>query len=533
MEQTGRCLGGRYTLLQVIGQGGTSRVYLAEDEKLRCKRAIKEVRKDFRQDPLLWRKEWEMIRQLHHPYLVQMFDVVEEQESIYFVMEYVEGWTVKELLKQGRRFSEKQCIRLGKEICQVLFYLHTRNPPVIYRDLKPSNLMLREDGRIVLIDLGTAREYKNGSREDTICWGTPGYAAPEQLSGKAQSGCAADIYSFGVVLFEMVYGKDFSPKEAGKPIDGLGVVLERCTRMEPERRYFSCEEILKDLERVPFLGEKNRKRWERKKWQFTILLLMTGLLFVTSGLLHQQSGELLEKGYERWMEAGKRSTEEKQREECFRRAAKVNPWRGEAYEALLMEYRAQGFSKREYEQMVEFLEEVDEKGMSREFCLQQSGAYGAFAYQMGQACFFEWNGYGNKRCANPWLTAALETGELSEEEQEAARCLEKISSYYEELWRTMEYVEDIGSYVKFWEDLKELCRLATPQMKSLVQKEVVSQILSYGEQFAEAGISPQQQKQVLQEIQKETGEKETEFQKVITEGIEVMDLLEKGLKGNE
>lgn len=261
MLETGELVNGRYKILHKVGQGGMSVVYLAQDEWENRQWAIKEVRREgvqnFRVVEQGLTTETNMLKKLNHPNLPHIVDVIENEERFLIVMDYIRGISMKDRLEQVGAFSQEDVVRWGKQLCDVLEYLHMQNPPVIYRDLKPANIMLKPDGDIKLIDFGTAREYKTGNQEDTINIGTVGYAAPEQYGGMGQSDARTDIYCLGVTLYQMVTGKNpCEPPYLIVPIrqwdQGLSAKLEeiilRCTQMNPEDRYQSSREVFWELE---------------------------------------------------------------------------------------------------------------------------------------------------------------------------------------------------------------------------------------------------------------------------------------------
>lgn len=261
MLRPGEKISGRYRILHKIGQGGMSVVYLAEDELEGRQWAVKEVRREGVQDFRVVEQglitETNMLKRLNHPNLPRIAEVVENEESFLIVMDYIEGISLKDKLDQTGAFSQEDVIRWGKQLCNVLGYLHSQNPPIIYRDLKLANIMLRPDGDIELIDFGTAREYKTGNQEDTINIGTVGYAAPEQYGGRGQSDARTDIYCLGVTLYQLVTGKNpCEPPYLMMPIrywnpelsPELEQVILRCTELEPEDRYQSCAELFAALD---------------------------------------------------------------------------------------------------------------------------------------------------------------------------------------------------------------------------------------------------------------------------------------------
>ena len=180
----------RYKIIRVIGRGGSSCVYLAENIRLHNRLAIKEVYKNGRivenQNTMLI-SELSILTKLRHPGLPTIYDVIYTAQSILIVMEYIEGVSLDKHLLQNGACREEDVIKWGKQLCDVLKYLHSQQPPIIYRDMKPANIMLKPDGTVSLIDFGTAREFKSSSVEDTTCLGTQGYAAPEQYGGHGQT----------------------------------------------------------------------------------------------------------------------------------------------------------------------------------------------------------------------------------------------------------------------------------------------------------------------------------------------------------
>ncbi len=206
--QAGRLLENRYRILGLLGQGGMGRVYLAEDERLPGKKwAIKELRPGPAQRELL-AKEARMLAECSHPGLAAVTDFIpaNAQGVCYLVMEFIQGQTLLQLLREKGPLSWAQTAGIGMELCQVLAYLHEERPvPIIHRDLKPSNVMLDGNGRVRLIDFGTARHYSQGAEADTVRLGTLGFASPEQLVGR-QTDARSDLYALGAVLHFLLEG---------------------------------------------------------------------------------------------------------------------------------------------------------------------------------------------------------------------------------------------------------------------------------------------------------------------------------------
>lgn len=213
-EQT--LLNGRYQLVMRIGQGGMGAVYKATDTRFNNRTiAVKEMsRVGLTQSQILeaegaFERESHLLADLLHPNLPRIYDHFNEDERSYLVMDFIEGQTLDEYLEQigGGPVPLEQVLLWGEQLCDVLNYLHTHQPPIIFRDLKPQNVMISENGHLYLIDFGIARIFKPGQSHDTVALGSPGFAAPEQY-GKAQSTPRSDIYSLGALLHCLLTGVD-------------------------------------------------------------------------------------------------------------------------------------------------------------------------------------------------------------------------------------------------------------------------------------------------------------------------------------
>ena len=195
-----------YEVKSVIGKGGMSTVYLAEHKRLGTRWAVKQVAKQ-QGAQFDFLAEANILKRLQHPMLPRIVDIFEDDAHIYVVEDFVEGVTLEDVLKQQKRVDEAQGLQWMKDLASALGYLHGQKPhPIIYRDMKPSNVMVQPDGKLKIIDFGIAREYKQESSADTTYIGTRGYAAPEQF-GTAQTDARTDIYALGVTMYHLLTGK--------------------------------------------------------------------------------------------------------------------------------------------------------------------------------------------------------------------------------------------------------------------------------------------------------------------------------------
>ena len=296
MLEVGALVDGKYRILSKIGQGSMSCVYLARNERANKQWAIKEVRKDGVQDYDVVKQgliaEVDMLKRFNHPNLPSIIDVIDGDGSFLIVMDYVEGNALDKAIEATGAQSQENVINWSKQLCDVLGYLHSRTPPIIYRDMKPSNVMLKPDGSVVLIDFGTAREYKSTSIEDTKCLGTQGYAAPEQYGGHGQTDARTDIYCLGATMYHLVTGHNPShPPYEMYPIrywnpmlsSGLEQIILKCTQKDPANRYQSCAELYYDLEHYRDLDIENQRKYNFKWKLFLSSCILSIVMGVSSG----------------------------------------------------------------------------------------------------------------------------------------------------------------------------------------------------------------------------------------------------------
>ena len=290
MLEIGSVVDGKYKILNKIGQGGMSVVYLAMNERANKQWAIKEVRKDGVTNFEVVKQglvaEVDMLKKLNHPHLPSIIDVIDGEGSFLIVMDYIEGVSLNKKLKELGSLSQDNVIEWGKQLCDVLGYLHSRTPPIIYREMKPANVMLRPDGEVMLIDFGTAREFKSTSVADTTCLGTQGYAAPEQFGGQGQTDARTDIYCLGATLYHLVTGHnpceypyEMYPIRQWNPAlsSGLEQIILKCTQKNPNDRYQSCAELMYALEHYKDFEIETKKK-NNVKWRSFIAMGLASIM---------------------------------------------------------------------------------------------------------------------------------------------------------------------------------------------------------------------------------------------------------------
>lgn len=318
----GQLLGDRYIIAGQIGTGGMSRVYLAEDIRLKGKRwAVKESlchEGDFG----AVQAEAELLISLSHRLLPRVADFFppDAEGYCYLVMDYIEGVTMSQYMADHPEPVEaSSLISYTKALLEVLRYLHGHHPPIIYRDLKPSNVMLTGLHSLMLIDFGIARSYKYGADEDTEQLGTVGFAAPEQY-GSGQSGPLSDLYGLGAFMLYMATGGQCSrwqpgieAKLRGNIPAGLIPVIRRLLRYHPEERFQSADEVLLALPSIEGAANEQPPRYKlqsgtERKGAFLVALLGTASGLGTTHTSFAAAGCLARRGRTAWVDFSPQSS---------------------------------------------------------------------------------------------------------------------------------------------------------------------------------------------------------------------------------
>jgi serine/threonine-protein kinase len=298
MIPIGTVIDNKYEILKQIGQGGMSTVYLAMDNRLNKQWAIKEIKKTSDKNSHIviqsFLVEAHLLKTLDHPTLPRIVDIIDNGAGvIYVVMDYIAGESLNKVVQRYGAQPQEYVIEWAKQLCNVLAYLHSRPKPIIYRDMKPGNVMLTPEGNVKLIDFGIAREYKSENLEDTTSLGTRGYAAPEQFGGKGQTDARTDIYGLGVTIYYLITNQNpCEPPYEIYPIRqinpnlsaGLERIIQKCTRLDPNERYQSCEELMYDLEHYEEIDDDYKQKQTNKIAIFSLSAIAC-ILFLIIGLL--------------------------------------------------------------------------------------------------------------------------------------------------------------------------------------------------------------------------------------------------------
>lgn len=452
-------LKGTYRILRRIGEGGEGCVYLAMHERSCSLRAVKRVSMQHKQVTGAELRYW---KHFSHTGLPQVYDIFEEEEGLFFVMEYIPGRTLREILDTEGRQSKAQVVEWGIRLCEVLSYLHNHSPSIIHGDLKPENIICTEEGRVVLLDFGTSVMCNEGAG---VRKGTYPYAAPEVCDVQGEVCASSDIYSLGVVLSEMRMG---ALPEQVRVKGNLGRVLRKCMRSKPEERYENCIEMKKALCKV-----------RRRRYRVCMICAWMAAVCLYFGHFLQSA-----KTYEEYLETNQVPN--------LRSAIILNPFREEAYEKLLQWTLVDNrMTVEEEESLRKLLSEVE-----NEFKKNEKG-YARFAYELGMAYWYYFEGDGGRIFAVTWFEKIQKEPYcdfLSREKCARLQVMTELEACCQALERRKIRGEEEFSFRELWNKLMSVKEAAQMEAEKdytslLMWNETISLIYDYLGEFCDSGVT--------------------------------------------
>ena len=363
MAEIGSVIDGKYEILTEIGRGGMSVVYLAMDTHLNKQWAVKEIRKkgNGKNDEVIVNSllaEANLMKRLDHPALPRIVDIIDNGITIFVVMDYIEGESLDKILEEYGAQPEELVIGWAKQLCDALSYLHSQKPPIIYRDMKPANVMLKPEGNIKIIDFGIAREYKELSLADTTVLGTKGYAPPEQYSG--QTDARSDIYALGMTMHHLLTGIDPRTGEAYAPVrmwnpevsEGMEMIIDKCVQPAAEHRYQNCQDLLYDLEHPELITKDYKKKQKRKLNSFIVTVALAAVMGISGMVCNAVSNRMNNNDYETLISTSTASSLSNKISN-YKSAAAIYPDRTEAYVKMIEAYQDEGiFGKQQNDEFL-------------------------------------------------------------------------------------------------------------------------------------------------------------------------------------
>jgi serine/threonine-protein kinase len=518
----GTLIDGKYEILKLIGKGGMSEVYLAMDQNLNKQWAIKEIRKK------AWDKnnqvvvqsaiaEANMMKRLDHPCLPRIVDIIDKDDVIYVVMDYIEGEPLSKVLEKEGAQEQELVIQWAEELCGVLDYLHGQDPPIIYRDMKPANIMLQPNGNIKLIDFGIAREYKEHNLEDTVSLGTKGYAAPEQFGGKGQTDQRTDVYCLGVTLYHLVTGKNpCEPPYELYPIRywnaelsaGLENIILKCTQLNPEDRYQSCAELMYAILHY----EEEDDAYKKKQWKKMRLFAGTLAATVVS-LAVGFTGQLLKvhaqnNDYENNLLRAEIAADNDEKIAYYQDAIAIKPAKTDAYLGMIEAFKDDAVFTVEEE--AELKKDIN-VNLSQ---LQQSDGYADLAYEIGKLYWYYYD-YGSSadtdnqitrmKSAIQWFDDAYTYGNEEDSYYLITQVYSEIGQFNRDVTLKVEEAEDKGTYAPYFEDLQMMYEKVAEEENEIVNLETYKlcmySIENYARKFMLDDISQEDLEELYQKVE--------------------------------
>lgn len=523
-----------------------SRVYLAMDKRLNKQWAIKEIEKrakDKNNEIVIQSAiaEANLIKQLDHPAIVRIVDIIDNGDVIYIIEDYIEGETLSSVLETQGAQPQELVIEWAMQICEALEYLHTRKPPIIYRDMKPANVMIKPDGNIKVIDFGIAREYKDQSLADTVSLGTKGYAAPEQFGGKGQTDARTDVYCLGVTLYHLLTGQNpCEPPYEIYPIRhwnpqlsaGLEAIIQKCTQLNPDDRYQSCAELLYALHHYEEYGAAYRARQKRKRNSF-ILTACACVLFLIVGVL----GLFMRKQTnnadytQNILQAEKASTTE-EKLSYYSTAVDIKPLVMDAYLGMVDAVKDDAAFTTEEETAIK------KKLNANIASLRGEEGYANLAFEVGKLYWYYYD-YGKTETADnqitrmksaiQWFEDAVEYGSEADDFYTMAKIYSDIGKFNRDITLNIEEASDKGKYSPYWSNMQELVEMisSSNDENEIIELEVYKltmySIETYARKFKADGITQDQMNNLFATVKTEASEVSTTSDKTEQLKTDVMN----------
>ena len=546
MASVGQVIDDKYEILKLIGQGGMSRVYLAMDKRLNKQWAIKEIEKrakDKNNEIVIQSAiaEANLIKQLDHPAIVRIVDIIDNGDVIYIIEDYIEGETLSSVLETQGAQPQELVIEWAMQICEALEYLHTRKPPIIYRDMKPANVMIKPDGNIKVIDFGIAREYKDQSLADTVSLGTKGYAAPEQFGGKGQTDARTDVYCLGVTLYHLLTGQNpCEPPYEIYPIRhwnpqlsaGLEAIIQKCTQLNPDDRYQSCAELLYALHHYEEYGAAYRARQKRKLNSF-ILTACACVLFLIVGVLGLfMRTQTNNADYtQNILQAEKASTTE-EKLSYYSTAVDIKPLVMDAYLGMVDAVKDDAAFTTEEETVIK------KKLNANIASLRGEEGYANLAFEVGKLYWYYYD-YGKTETADnqitrmksaiQWFEDAVEYGSEADDFYTMAKIYSDIGKFNRDITLNIEEASDKGKYSPYWSNMQELVEMisSSNDENEIIELEVYKltmySIETYARKFKADGITQDQMNNLFTTVKTEASDVSTTSDKTEQLKTDVMN----------
>ena len=515
MLEIGSLVDGKYKILSEIGHGGMSVVYMAINEKANKTWAVKEVRKDGKMDFNTVRQglmaEIETLKKLKHPNLPSIVDVIEDEDSFIIVMDYIEGRSLDKIIRENGAQPESYVVEWAKQLCDVFGYLHSRTPAIIYRDMKPANVMLKPDGNIMVIDFGTAKNYEIDLGETTGI-GTIGYAAPEQYigSGLGRTDARTDIYCLGITLYHLLTNvdpcqnliNDKSIRAVNPALSrGLDAIIQKCTQYHPDDRYQSCAELMYDLENYEIIEPLYKKRQKRKLGAFVATAAMSLVMLIAGFGLNIAANQMATNTYETKLYEASKTTDYETKVQIYEECIAIPNKAGEkeAYLGLIQTFKEDDsvFSVEEGKLLEKLIKNNQEE-------LQKDAEnYTEICFETGKLYWYYYDYAGGSQISKAkssieWFQDVINNAPEGYENLGMANVYYNIGVFYRDITTNITEASDKGKYEPLFKNMTELMdSVATNENESeIVRLELIEltrgAIHQYATKFKVDGVTEKQ-----------------------------------------
>lgn len=504
-------LDGEYEIVNHIKVGsGMSNVYLVRDVslgKLWCLKEIRLSEEPSKREKLEYAsllREAEIMRDLNNQNIPRIVTIKKSDDgrSTFIVMDYIEGMTVSNWIESKGMLDQKLAIPWMKNICSVLIYLHARENPIIYRDMKPSNIMISDTMSAMLIDFGISEVISPDNQVIKESLGTPGFAAPEQRLKGSPYDLRSDIFGFGRTFYAMLTGLNVLPKDTPSRelpdlkervpsvTPGLYNIIYKCMEDDANKRYQSADELLVALENIDKQDEVYKNKLRRKKNLFLLSAFASVFLLIMSSVPRILSKKQEAEDYNNLVVVAEQSGKAEDYEAAIEKQPKVL----DPYFGYITAIKQDGeFTKEEENKLLNLINPVllDVKGDSK---------YGDLAYEIGRLYWFYYNDTLNNKMIQSvnWFKDAVDNGSNVEK----AQILYNLGAFKRDISENIRESDDSGKYIEYWKALMEAKEGNTGEILEIqVNNAIIDAIGSYAYRIGKDGVPFDDIKAELDRIQ--------------------------------
>lgn len=522
MLQPGTVLEGNIEILNEIGRGGMSIVYLAINKRANKTWAVKIIRKDGGNDDELVKEnliaEIETLKSIKHPKIPEISQILDRDDSYIIIMDYVEGKSLEDIRtlldENGNPITEKgqdnkdylvflpqsedDVTNWAMQLCEIFEYLHDdklhKGGKIIYRDTKPSNIMLKPDGDVVIVDFGTAKTYEIDNKGSTTGLGTPGYAAPEQYGGQGRTDERTDIYALGVTMYSLLTGinpqknhiENFSVRAVDKSISqGLDRIILKCTQYNREDRYQSCAELLYDLQHK----DDPTTKAILKLTSFLLVFIVSCLMFVAGFVMQTRAQNIANDNYDKILKDAAQVRDYSKKIELYKQAIEIPNQAGnkEAYLDMIAEYKVDdGKFTDDESEMIENLVIKNRKELTKPENLE---GYIDICYEIGKMYWFHYqdeNRVTRAKYASDWFRIVTERSDKNNKYYNLAKVYGDIGLFYRDISTMVSEAGDNGMYRNLFNNTMEALNMVSGDEKEteIVKLELLEMSRSILQQYA-------------------------------------------------